>query len=99
MDAKDEAQAKLAATDFKLGVWRHYKGGLYVVFALSLDEETLQPLVHYFSLEKRTRWTRAMHNFKSVKIEEQPWWAYKPRFTYERPASIDEIILLEWKAV
>ena len=60
---KDKAQADLKALDFKLGVYRHYKGGLYVVFAVSLDEETLKPLVHYYSLAKETRWTRTLTNF------------------------------------
>jgi len=64
-DAKDEAQDKLHAAEqaFRFGVYRHKKGGLYVPYSLTLDEPTLSVLVHYASLEKRTRWTRTLENF------------------------------------
>jgi hypothetical protein len=88
-DEKDEAQAKLAAFDFKLGVWEHYKGGLYVVFAISLDEETLQRLVHYFSIEKKTRWTRSLLNFTQYV---GPGEFSPRRFVYDRDATLVEMM-------
>lgn len=63
LDEKDVAQAKLAALSFPLGRYQHYKGPFYRVFAVTIDEETLEPLVHYESLTRRTCWTRKMSNF------------------------------------
>jgi hypothetical protein len=63
LDEKDMAQAKLVALSFPLGRYQHYKGSFYRVFAVSLDEETLEPLVHYESLARQTFWTRKMSNF------------------------------------
>jgi hypothetical protein len=62
-DDKDLAQEKLGALEFPLGRYQHYKGPFYRVFAVSIDEETLEPLVHYESLAHRTSWTRKMSNF------------------------------------
>jgi hypothetical protein len=84
-DEKDEAQAKLAALDFKLGLYRHYKGGEYIVFAVSLNEETLEPLVHYYSLAKETRWTRTLDNFTSE--VSNSGFLRRPRFEFVREAS------------
>lgn len=64
---KDEAQQdlhrrkNLPVVD---GVYRHYKGGLYVVLAISLDEATGEPLVTYRSNQKGTYWTRTLRNFQ-----------------------------------
>jgi hypothetical protein len=63
LDEKDMAQAKLAARSFPMGRYQHYKGPFYWVFAVSIDEETLEPLVHYESLVHGTCWTRKMSNF------------------------------------
>jgi hypothetical protein len=70
---KDQAQAKLKALAFKLGVYQHYKGqsaseALYLAFAVTLHERTLEPLVHYF------------------RSEVDPWGsgACVPRFAYVR---------------
>lgn len=65
-DLKDRAQSKLATSLVELGVYRHYKGGLYTVFSTSIDEATLQPLVHYYSQAKHTRWTRTLENFRET---------------------------------
>jgi len=62
-DEKDVAQEKLAALSFPLGRYRHHKGPEYWVFAVSVDEETLEPLVHYESLVHGTLWTRKLSNF------------------------------------
>jgi hypothetical protein len=62
-DVKDEAQEKLAAGGIPLGRYQHYKGPFYDVFGLSIDEVTLEPLVHYRSLAHGTSWTRTVKNF------------------------------------
>jgi len=81
-DPKDEAQEKLAAAKIPLGLYRHYKGPSYVAFALTIDEGTLEPLVHYRSLAHGTLWTRTVQNF----IEEVDVDGKKvPRFAYVAP--------------
>lgn len=63
MGDKDRAQAGLKSLAFALGKWTHYKGPYYWVFATSIDEGTLEPLVHYESLAHGTCWTRTIKNF------------------------------------
>ena len=46
-DPKDEAQEQLEKGRIPLGLYRHYKGPYYKVFALTIDEGTLEQLVHY----------------------------------------------------
>jgi hypothetical protein len=87
-DEKDAAQAKLARLGPRLGVYRHYKGPEYVLFALTLKEDTLEPMVHYYSLEKKTRWTRTYEDF-THDIEGN---GLSRRFTYVRPATTSEIV-------
>lgn len=62
---KNDAQERLAIDvgDTLRGLYKHYKGGLYIVFSESVDEATGTLLVHYYSIEKRTRWTRTIENF------------------------------------
>ncbi len=80
LDEKDVAQAKLTALSFPMGRYQHYKGPSYWVFAVSIDEETLEPLVHYESLVHGTCWTRKMSNFlESVML---PSGETKPRFVW-----------------
>jgi hypothetical protein len=43
--------------DFKIGKYRHYKGGIYDVLALGLHTETEELLVMYADSEKRI-WAR-----------------------------------------
>lgn len=64
-DYKQQAQDRIAEEvgDTKRGLYKHYKGGLYVLFSESVDEATGDVLVHYYSLEKRTRWTRKLEVF------------------------------------
>ena len=65
LDEKDLAQKKLreVSNSFLLGRYQHYKGPFYRVFAITLDEATLEPLVHYESLFHHTFWTRTLKNF------------------------------------
>ena len=84
--SKDAAQADLSAhLEFcAIGEYEHRKGGRYIVFAHTVDEATLQPLVHYYSIAKKTRWTRTFANF--VELVDG-----KPRF--ERVGYGDEDML------
>jgi hypothetical protein len=82
-DEKDKAQLALTLTGAKLGLYSHRKGGHYVVFAVSLDEETLKPLVHYYSIDEKTRWTRTQENFEELVDGFS-------RFTYLREAKTEE---------
>jgi len=85
-DAKDEAQKWLASLDIRLGLYRHYKGGEYIVFAVTLTEDTLSPRVHYYSVEKGTRWTRTEADFFGQVAGDQP------RFTYVGPVSDSDML-------
>ncbi len=60
---KDLAQECLKSERVFAGLYEHYKGGLYVVFAKSVDEATLLPMVHYYIVQKKTRWTRRLDDF------------------------------------
>ena len=89
-DTKDEAQERLRKFGPKLGVYRHYKGPLYVLFAVTLSEDELTPMAHYYSLEKCTKWTRTCENFsEDVDVPE----GKAQRFSYERPCTPSELAL------
>lgn len=45
------------------GVYRHYKGGLYTIVAVSLHEQTLEEMVTYRSNKYGHIWTRTIRNF------------------------------------
>jgi len=69
-DPKDDAQEKLKTCGISSGRFQHYKGPQYEVFALTIDEATLEPLVHYKSLVHGTSWTRTVKNFtEKVEVE------------------------------
>lgn len=63
--SKDAAQEDMSAhlAFCAIGEYEHRKGGRYIVFAHTVDEATLQPLVHYYSIAKKTRWTRTFTSF------------------------------------
>lgn len=67
-DPKEAAQRALreVAATCPIGVYSHRKGGKYFVFAHSVDETKLTPLVHYYSFTKGTRWTRTISDFTSL---------------------------------
>ena len=83
---KDHAQASLKELQFQLGFYRHYLGGKYVAFAVTLSEDTLEPLVHYYSVDKKTRWTRTLENWASA-VE-----GGQPRFSFQHRATPRELI-------
>ena len=87
-DEKDAAQMFLRDVDAKttcpIGVYVHRKGGTYVVYSHSVNEATLASLVHYYSVDKGTRWTRTVDNF----VEEVEG---RPRF--ERVSDVTDEML------
>ncbi len=88
-DDKDEAQTELAGCGLQYGIYRHYKGGYYVLYSKSVLESHLEVLVHYYSFQKKTRWTRTLADFTSkVKVDGQMVY----RFEYIREASPGEML-------
>ena len=49
--------------DFKPGLYRHYKGGLYRALFLATDEATKQPHVVYVALSDGSLWTRSLQDW------------------------------------
>lgn len=87
-DLKDRAQSRLAEALVELGVYRHYKGGIYTVFSTSVEEATLEHKVHYYSHAKKTRWTRTLRDFReTVSVDGRT----APRFEFLSAASIVEL--------
>jgi len=70
-DPKDDAQEKLKTCGISSGRFQHYKGPQYEVFALTIDEATLEPLVHYKSLVHGTSWTRTVTDGSVASL--YPW--------------------------
>lgn len=67
-DQKDNSQREANRRFQEAGLYIgrryvHYKGGKYEVRALSLKEDTLEPLVTYRSLAYGYEWTRRLENF------------------------------------
>ena len=88
---KDEAQENLAALNL-VGVYRHYKGPLYTVYSVSIHESTLETMVHYYSHEKKSRWTRSYDNFFEVILPKGKKNEFTSRFTKEREATTQEFL-------
>lgn len=85
-ELKTGAQNQLAELEGpKAGeTYRHYKGGLYVIVCLSIQENTLETLVTYRSNTQKTYWTRTLANFTSSVVIDNgviPRFAI-PRFTH-----------------
>lgn len=95
MDEKDNAQKKLKLIQSKFfpGHYRHYKGGHYIAFALTMHENTLEVLVHYYSVGHSTRWTRTWENWIS-KVDDGPHTTphLVSRFEFIRNASQQELL-------
>lgn len=58
-----ERHRELTEAKFKKGMYVHANGGLYVAYSTTCDEVTGQVLVHYYSVERKTRWTRTLEVF------------------------------------
>jgi hypothetical protein len=66
-DDKDKAQLELASLPIKSGqCYQHYKGELYRVLKLAIKEDSLEQLVIYKSLKKKTIWARTYANFNET---------------------------------
>jgi len=90
IDPKTDRQKLLI--DFPLGVYEHYKGGLYTAYSVSLHEETLETLVHYYAHEHKTRWTRTFSNFKET-VRSPETGRDRPRFRFDRAATQLEFLV------
>jgi hypothetical protein len=72
--------------NFPLGIYRHYKGGLYKVHAIATLEATMEPVVVYESLydsgdfPQGTFWVRPLREFTEQLDAEGEKIS---RFTYE----------------
>jgi len=64
-DDKDKAQVELKKLPLKPGDrFTHYKvGGIYEIVTLAVKEDTLEPLVVYYSHDKHSIWVRTYQNF------------------------------------
>jgi hypothetical protein len=63
-ELKDRAQVVAQGIEIETGqIFRHYKGGLYVIICISIKEDTLDTLITYRSNKKGTIWTRTASNF------------------------------------
>jgi hypothetical protein len=85
-DTKDQAQERLRALCMRHdlergGIFEHWKGGLYVITALSIAEDTLEPLVTYRSNGRGTESTRKI----SVFVEEMAWSAELKEYGHVEP--------------
>ena len=47
----------------EIGLYQHYKGGLYRVIAIGVDEATKGRIVIYQSIEDSSWWTRPIADF------------------------------------
>jgi hypothetical protein len=75
--------------DFKFGVYKHYKGGLYTAFMLVTHHGTREPMVVYASHTYGTTDVRPLHGWRG---DSDGWADWMPehgqqRFEYVGPAS------------
>jgi hypothetical protein len=91
-DEKDHAQNRCDGLrkTFPLGHYAHYKGGDYIVYGLSIKEDTLAIQVHYYSISKKTQWTRDWDEFNST-LDIAAGRVL--RFKFERHATIPELLM------
>ncbi len=90
MNAKQDAQErlKLYEQNHKFGFYEDRNGKSALFFMMSLEASTMVPLVHYFSPDDKSRWTKnAKAFFGSGEDKGQ-----RPPFRWLREASPDEIL-------
>lgn len=61
-----QAKASQACLRMKGGLYRHYKGDLYMVVTVAVDEATGAILVVYESMEKGFVWSRRLDVFEEL---------------------------------
>lgn len=67
MKTDAEIKAMAMATDGPLPdeVYRHYRGGAYLIVARAIDEATLTPSVVYRAMDTKVIWVRPLDDFMS----------------------------------
>ena len=83
IDPKDDAQRRLtgAYVAWSGTIWKHYKGGLYRVDSVVVDEETLEFRVNYTSLARGSHWSRRLLVWTESVVHDgrqQPRFALEP---------------------
>jgi hypothetical protein len=72
------------AQSIKLGIYKHYKGGMYKVLGIGRHTEENQELVIYQSLETNDIWIRPVEMFfEIVKTENYQGPRFIPREVWE----------------
>lgn len=74
-----DIQLSEEAKNFKLGTYRHFKGGEYTVREVALDSDDLSEKVIYTSLKDDLTWIRPLEEFMDTKEVDGE---AVPRFTY-----------------
>jgi len=90
-DLKLDCQEELEEISKKYprGIYVHHKGGLYCLYSMTVHESLLLPLFHYYSLQKKVRWTRDFVAWTSiVQRDDQEI----PRFKFLRDATRQELL-------
>lgn len=66
----NELPAETRAAMLKPGMYRHYKGGMYIVFGVarhsSNDKQGEEPMVVYWSVTKQCLWVRELREFTAT---------------------------------
>lgn len=70
-------------TEFKLGLYRHFKGAVYHAFAVSRSGEDAEDVVLYRRAEGSTIWHRTITNF--LETVERPEGVFQSRFVLMTP--------------
>lgn len=65
--------------EIKLGIYKHFKGGIYEVLCIAKNSETLEDMVVYKSLKDDSIWVRPLSMWNEIVIKNNQ--EYK-RFTY-----------------
>lgn len=71
-------------TYMKPGIYKHYKGNLYLVIGVGKDSESLQEFVIYKSLQDNEYWVRPLVIFKQTMFHQGK---ITPRFSFVGEAS------------
>lgn len=65
-ELKDTAQDYIRSLRLEYSAgqyWTHYKGGVYKIVAVAVEEDTLEPVIVYESLKHGTVWVRTVKNW------------------------------------
>jgi hypothetical protein len=98
-ETKPEKRQPENPEPFERGVYRHYKGGLYIGKYLAIQNEVLDPpitVVVYYSLEKKTHHTRPLGDvrFDSWSDEVFVNGEWRPRFERTKPVAVPDMEMI-----